>query len=448
MLVLRACVVLPLALGVAAAFNPAEYREQLRSSGKIVFGHHASPLARRSVETSELAGLVINTAVISVGTPAQKFDAIIDTGSMDMWFQSTSMPFPSAGIALYDDSKSSTYQAGNTTSVTLTYGDDTAVTGFAVKDVVVVDDSTMPGFTFMKVGAYKRATTNNAAYPAMMGLSLPINEASSPRVRAVAQMGTTVTAQFLKVNITSFSYQSGLNGAKGKITFGAAGKDQDSASAVRIPLSQLSQPISDVMWTVNITGAAYGAVSSGLNTVAILDTGTSLTFLPDPVVHAIGMATGGKVIPAPRGVSAAQWPAVYSFDCSAAKTNKDLILTINNQTLSIPAAVYIHNPLKDVANTNHCILGIMGTGSNEPAGIMGMNLLRAFYTTWSWTTREVAFSPIAFAAAVPGGAPASSSGSGSPSSTSPAPAKSSAVSSQKTGVIIALVAFVGAAFAL
>jgi len=85
---------------------------------------------------------------ITIGTPAQRFEVIFDTGSANLWVPSKNCS--NCGLhSKYDSSKSSTYKP-NGTVFAIQYGSG-PVSGFYAEDSVGFGSNTIEGQTFAEV---------------------------------------------------------------------------------------------------------------------------------------------------------------------------------------------------------------------------------------------------------------------------------------------------------
>ena len=91
---------------------------------------------------------------ITIGTPSQQFNVVLDTGSSDLWLASTSCP-TCAGVPTFDTSKSSTLQQPTTSTgqgqgVEIHYGSG-EVAGVLAQDTVSMGGFTVDPQTFLVV---------------------------------------------------------------------------------------------------------------------------------------------------------------------------------------------------------------------------------------------------------------------------------------------------------
>lgn len=87
---------------------------------------------------------------VEVGTPAQKFTVVPDTGSSNLWmYSSTCSAIPCWYHSKYSSADSSTYSKDGQAFV-INYGSG-GIQGFVSKDTVKMGDVTTPDFSFGEV---------------------------------------------------------------------------------------------------------------------------------------------------------------------------------------------------------------------------------------------------------------------------------------------------------
>ena len=94
---------------------------------------------------------------LSIGTPAQDFEVVFDTGSSDMWVPSTACTTQSSNCAsktTFNKDASSTYaevEAGQQTTFQIMYGSGAVSGSYGVDTVTLADDFTVTEHTFAQV---------------------------------------------------------------------------------------------------------------------------------------------------------------------------------------------------------------------------------------------------------------------------------------------------------
>ncbi|TPX72414.1 hypothetical protein SpCBS45565_g00572 [Spizellomyces sp. 'palustris'] len=405
----------------ASAVNPL--REKLEQALEELRSHeNTGVISRRDSPTSELQDTTINLVSIDIGTPPQSFKAIVDTGSYDAFLKAKECRDPSCvKDATYDGSKSSTFTTSAGPLVTLAYADGTAVSGLAAKDSATIGGVTMSNFTFLRVLNYKQASTNVVAYTAMLGMGMPSSNATAGdlagtlRKPSGSSLGRSVTGQLSDAGVKPvFGLYPTLDGKPGSVTLGGidATKFSGDLTWVEVPTFANSSAIDPVMaaGTAGMWKAVMGAVKYPDGTEnqvgglpIVLDTGSSLSLFPQSFVTKLGQSIGGTLL-TPAGSSGIQ---IYKISCDKVSTLQDLTLTLGGKTVSIPPSVYIQNSF--VRGDPGCVLGFVSLGTEGALGgaaLMGMNILRAFYTAWNWGDRQVAFARLS-SPATPSGQPRS-----------------------------------------
>ncbi|KAJ3189148.1 Type I transmembrane sorting receptor [Gaertneriomyces sp. JEL0708] len=343
-------------------------------------------LEKRSVETWQYAGAIVNSVQVDVGTPAQSFTCLIDTGSTVAFIISKKCSDSFCGLESYDEQQSSTFKKLDEPILRLNYGDGTTVAGDVVQDVLTLDNTTISPFTFLNVQQYSRPP-GVEGYPGMLGMGLPV---ASNALLPPEQTKYNAARQMMDSGVNQFALLPAQIGAPGQLSLGQFATSRYNDSLKWMPVT--SRPdLPETLWTTTLTGGAVGTkkkLPSDATTV-ILDTGSTFTTLPRSIVREIGEYLGGKELKENNR----EIPLAYTFKCSDTNILPDIAFELSGQIISIPATAYLH-PVQG----SECLLGVLAPSSSDEAaikdqrfGLMGMNLLRAFYSVWNWETRQVGF---------------------------------------------------------
>ncbi len=232
-----------------------------------------------------------------LGTPAQETIGVtIDTGSSDLWVSSKSSALcEKVGCEAYgtfDSDASSTWKYNNS-EFSITYADKTYAKGDWGMDTIHIGDISVPNFNFAL------ATDSDSSF-GVFGIGFSTLESSpNPYINfpgALVAKGLT-NSQAYSLFLNSKEADSGT------ILFGAVDHSKYTGSLTTIPI------ISKYRTSVHLTGLSYsnddddgdkdlyvgndaGAKNDGFLTddglYALLDSGTTLSMLPEGFVHKIG----------------------------------------------------------------------------------------------------------------------------------------------------------------
>lgn len=210
-------------------------------------------------------------------------------------------------------------------------------------------------------------------------------------------------------------------GYSGEVMFGGTDSSKYTANIEYVPVasydltgynvspllgSKASQKGTYLYWTVPGQGIAAGSYSENFSDLQglILDTGTTLTMIPQKYVEGIlnAIAPGKYVYSAVNGV--------YSVDCglaSSSETVKIHLSTSNSAASSTP--VTITTPVSELViplDTDYletattCVFGITSSGTTEASSgqtwIIGEATLRAVYTVHDMKNNRVGLAPANF----------------------------------------------------
>jgi len=301
---------------------------------------------------------------ISVGTPGQKFNVIIDTGSSNLWVPSSQCS-DCGSHPKYESSKSSSY-VKNGTVFDIEYGSG-PVSGFVSEDSVTIGDITVLKQLFAEITDVKGLglAYSMGKFDGILGLAFPSISVDGilPPLENMFQQG------LIGDNIFSFSLGS-ADGQPGELDIGAIDTSKFTGDLKYIPLSN------ETYWALGLDDVKVNGESVTTAKRVIVDSGTSLLAGPVADVEKLAKAVGAK--------KSILNPQEYSIPCSA--TAPDITVTIGGNTFTLSSTDYIIN------GGLFCLFGAVGIDVPvEPLWIMGDVFMRKYFTVWDYTNKQMAF---------------------------------------------------------
>jgi len=306
----------------------------------------------------------------TIGTPAQSFKILFDTGSSNLWVDSKECRGCGFTHSKYDHSASSSYTA-NGTHFAIQYGSG-ALEGILSEDVLNVgglahkvtfgEATKEPGITF-KVGHFD----------GLCGLgfrSIAVDNVEPP-------FYVWQRAGLLDQNLFAFYLQSD-DSKDGQLLIGGVDEKHYSEPLWYTPL------INETYWMIAIEGATMDGATVTTAKKAIVDSGTSTLAGPTAAVREIARKVGGHaVIPG---------KAEYEVDCNA--TLPDLVFTLGSgsqtKAFSISGEYW-----KIEAGQGQCLMGIIGldvpAADGGPFWILGDVFMRDYYSVFDMGHRRMGF---------------------------------------------------------
>jgi len=352
-------------------------------------------------------------AQVSVGTPSQTFDVVLDTGSSDLWFASTNCIGCVQAGAEFNPQKSSTIQVGNE-RVTMNYGSGTAV-GTIARDTVTMGPFTVNPQVLVTVDQASQGLIDGALV-GIMGLAFPgiANTQSTPFWQGVLNQNALTNPEF-SFFITRFINDQNAQTEEfgGVLTLGGT-----NSTLFQGNIDFQSFSLGDNgggFWLQTVSGVSVGGnnVNIGpLNTAAI-DTGTTLIGAPTAAVNAIWRAVPNSA------ALTGNMTGFFSFPC-----NTQLTIALSFGGPSWPISMADLN--LGTVSAGQCLGGIfdLGAGTNvkpqpgEPSWIVGDTFLKNVYSVFRANPPAVGFAQLSDAAGGSGKpGPAINGGTGSASPT-------------------------------
>ncbi|VDC04081.1 unnamed protein product [Peniophora sp. CBMAI 1063] len=333
-------------------------------------------------------------ASVSVGTPAQTFDVVMDTGSSDLWIETTECTNCPQGNAQLNTGQSSSISTSSN-SVSFSYGQGQAQ-GTMATDTVSLAGFTISSQTFGAVTQiFDNVVPNTAS--GIMGLAFQslARTGATPFWQALLngnQLSNPEFSVYLARNQQRVSSSSSANDG-GSITFGGR---NTSLFQGDVEFQNFPNGVGNAFWYQNVASLTVNGNSVGINSgLAAIDTGTTLLGGPsDSVSDFWGQVSGSQSI----------GQGMYSYPCS----------TSLNVTISFGGRSYPINP-NDLnfgrIGNGQCVGAIFSMGSSSggsnPAWIVGDTFLKNVYSVFRANPASVGFAELSDAAGGSSGTPGS-----------------------------------------
>ncbi|KAK3987659.1 putative endothiapepsin precursor, partial [Cladorrhinum sp. PSN332] len=239
----------------------------------------------------------------SIGTPPQKFNLDIDTGSSDLWVFSILLPKEEInGQRLYNPNVSSSAVEMKGYTWDCEYGDGSHSSGVVFQDTVDIGGVTVKGQAVEIASTVSAQFTKDSNLDGLVGLGFGKLNSIQPQEQKTffesAVAGGGVEGGFFTADLK--------HNASGKYNFGWIDDQAYTGNITYVPVDN-----TEGYWMWTSPGFAIGPIpKTGINKTAIrgiTDTGTTLLLLPDTVVDLYYSKIKG-----------AQWSDEfegYVFDC-------------------------------------------------------------------------------------------------------------------------------------
>ncbi|KAJ1559962.1 hypothetical protein HK405_008753 [Cladochytrium tenue] len=389
-------------------------------------------------------------AQLSIGTPAQTFNMLFDTGSFDLWVVSskcTSTICKSASN-MYNTANSSTYVNPGQTAHGDSYADGSSVKGNVAIDTVSVGAYSITSFQFTEATSFTSSSTSTD-FDGIVGMSLNVSSSylgysvNEPLVDTMVGRGVLPAAKF--------GYYVNTAGTAGELTFGGYDSNYFANSSAYVNWFSVSTdssitnvgewalPINSI--TVGTTTTTISATSSG-PAVVIMDTGTSLGLIPMAALDSFASISGATKY----AFSTGTYDYLYEVSCSLMSSLTSPVFTLNmgnGGTLLLNPSDYIVK-----IDTNFCIIGFYPSESSAGIGtnvvLMGNTFLKRYYSIFDYENRRIGFTVALGRSGSTGvvGSDGSSVGSAAVVRSAAAPARTAVAASFPLAAFVASVAFI------
>lgn len=309
-------------------------------------------LLKRSIKESldgVPGGFLSYQGIVKVGTPAQIYDVMFDTGSCNFW------------IEKFNNVQSDTFVALGIQANPILYGDGSSVDGVLVRDTVSIGEVVVPNLTFESATTVRGWTTPTT--DGLMGLCYTRSTGDPVDFVETAAQRKKIESRLITMSISSDQSAT--------ITFGTIDQSAYVGDITYLPVTEGS-----TYWQSTLNRVSGSGISWSQSIPAIFDTGTSVLVTPLSLLNSLANALGFTEMSTAN--------QLYARSCTTLPTS--------NQTLSFAfAGVTLNVPLSSLITQygNMCYLAVM-QGSEEMV-IVGNSVLKSFYTIFDEDNGRVGF---------------------------------------------------------
>lgn len=312
---------------------------------------------------------------ISIGTPAQNFKVILDTGSSNLWIPSVDCSSLACFLHnKYDHSQSSTYVKDGQ-PLKISYGSG-AIEGYISQDTVQIGDIQITEQKFGETTSEPGLAFAFGKFDGIFGLgydTISANKIVPPFYNAWDQGKLDANKFSFYLSDVSGSNAKGQDG--GVFVLGGVDESKFTGNLTDIPVRRKAY------WEVALDSIKLGdQETETLNMGAAIDTGTSLITLPSDMAEIINAQIGAK-----KG-----WTGQYTIDCAARAKLPDLTFNLGGHDFTLSPFDYT------LEVSGSCISVITPMDFPDPIGpmaILGDAFLRRYYSVYDYDANTVSFAP-------------------------------------------------------
>lgn len=360
---------LPLVHSRAETLNSAEkvkaFALRQKAHMEAKYGRKAEHVAKRqTIGLTDVGPDTFYYAQASVGTPAQNFNLVLDTGSSDLWVaDNTCSDSQCEGINLYNPGSSSS-SVSSSTQFEITYGSG------AVQGVLYADTVSLAGYSVYNttVAGVDKLAQNTISAPSSgimgMGFQSLASSGATPFWEVLAESG--------KLSANAFSFQLQRNAltvtseyqlsSGGVFTLGEIDSNQYSGDITYTNLPNTTAGQAGY-WAIPLDSISIdGSSVDTSNELAAIDTGTTLIGGPsDAVTQIYSKISNSQQVD--LGSSGSGESGYYAFPCSTTPT---VAFTFGGKSWTLNASDFNAGAID--TSGSYCLGAIFATdlGSGAP----------------------------------------------------------------------------------
>ncbi|KAI0456153.1 aspartic-type endopeptidase [Xylaria acuta] len=329
----------------------------------------------------------------TIGTPAQSVRLHLDTGSSDLWVNTPSSTLceqrtqPCGYAGSYVANDSSTYEfVGDWFNIS--YVDGSGASGDYVSDTVTIGGTKLDRLQF---GIGYSSTSAQG----ILGIGYPINEVQVGRAGRDAYdnlPAAMVTAGAISRNAYSL-WLNDLDANTGSILFGGIDTEQYTGTLQTLPIQANGGVHSEFLITMTSLELGGQPIAEDQALAVLLDSGSSLTYLPNDMVEAIYEQVSAQY---DAGAGAAYVPCSLAGDASSTLdftfTTPRISVAMGELVLDLATSTGGRPTFED--GEPACLFGIAPAGSGT--NVLGDTFLRSAYVVYDLDNNQISLAQTRF----------------------------------------------------
>ncbi|KAG0646765.1 putative aspartic-type endopeptidase opsB [Hyphodiscus hymeniophilus] len=359
-------------------------------------------------------------ATVKVGTPGQQQILAIDTGSSDVWVLDvsadacTDVTIQSQAEdgcdSTFDPSKSSTFKDVLQDGFYIQYGDGSGAEGDYITDNLAIGGVTVKT---LEMGLAYNATL----FQGLLGIGYDTNEASDDAEDEqdpfiYPSIIDSMVSQGL-ISTKAYSlYLNDLQASTGSIIFGGMDSDKFHGDLLEMPIvpsplgngTSVYSEFTVALTSFSMTGQAGNTTSltqGAYDAPVILDSGTTLTYVPQPLadliyekLNAVDDTQNSGLVFVDCGVSTNSPKTTFNFGFGGSD-GVSIQIPIDEMVFSLDGLFSVDGSASpDLPFSNTCGLGI--NGQAEEPYILGDTFLRSAYVVYDLKNNVIAIAQTNF----------------------------------------------------
>ncbi|KAL6228887.1 hypothetical protein BDW75DRAFT_226086 [Aspergillus navahoensis] len=329
---------------------------------------------------------------LTIGTPGQSLRLILDTGSSDLWCNAANSTLcsspkdPCRMSGSFDPSSSSSYSYFSS-DFNITYADGTGAAGDYATDTVRIGGTTIRDFQF-GIGY----TSSSAE--GVLGIGYPSNEVQVARYGddAYPNLPRSLMKNGLVQSSAYSLWLNDLEANTGSILFGGVDTEKYHGDLQTLPIQTVNGGYSELIIaltgiTLDTESRKYAVSSGALPAAVLLDSGSSLSYLPDSIAEKIYDDLGITYEPS---TGAGYVP------CSLAGHNINVTFTFSSPEIAvgIDELIIDAGDLRFSNGERACLFGLVPAG--DSTAVLGDTFLRSAYVVYDLTNNEISLAKTNF----------------------------------------------------